>query len=630
MWIDKPKDEENKKQIVDTGEGPSVGAGAGGGAPQIQGSTTVATGTPSSMSPTPEAPGQKFGTIQDYFKGSKTQGEQLGQQFTSKLEDTKQKQQSAIGQAAEGAAGQVAANTIGFDQGLVSTAANDPTKIANDEDQYNKFMQQWNASYKGPESFEATDQYSNAARAAKAAQDKATQVGSTGGRQQMIQDEFGVYGAGNKGLDEALLQQSSSFGKIGERAKELNSLQDYLKSKSQDIQGKTQEAKATTEQTKQKAQEALLGDTGAIKQFKTDIDTRTAQEQAKASQNLKDIQSAVVSRANLSDQQLAMLGLTKQQYNDLLSKEKTAGYTNLQDYLKLQNPAAQISRESVAQTGDFAKDQALAKLTGRSNLLGQAKQAGKLLDFDKDRALQDYLDKINADQATRDATERQRKADQEAEAIERDVNKTAKREDTQNQILGSVVLPGLGLIDPALGGAVGAGVNKAIDSVPGARGTIKSVDKNVTQPVVKTVKSVIRAIRGFCFDGETMVDMINGSTKPIKDIQLNDCVKGGGDVQSIRISKTSNGTRFDYKGITVTGLHAVKEKNWVRIRDSVYARHINGDGIVYSLVTDLHRIYVNGIQFADEHETDNYETLTLNQSLAALNKSRQIVLEVVR
>lgn len=631
MWIDKDQEDESLGQEPDSLNSPSVGAGGSGGAP-IKGSETAAVGTPSSMSPTPEAPGQQFGTIQDYFKGSKTQGEKLGQEFTGKLDATKQQQQSAIGQAAAGAEQNIAANTIGADTALINKAKVDPTKVANDEAQYDAFMSQWNAAYKGPDSFEATDEYSNAAKAAQAAKDKATQASSTGGRQQILQDEFNVYGAGNKGLDEALIQQSGSFGDVDTKAKELNSLQDYLKTKSGEVGTKAAEAKATTAQTKQAAQDALLGEQGAVRQFKTDIDTKTTQERAKAEADQKALADAFGKRAALSNEQLKQLGLTQEQYQNLINKEKTAGYTNLQDYLTFQNPNAQISRETVASQGDQSKDAALAKLTGGTKLLGATREGGKLVDFNQDSALQTYLDKIGADEAERARAKAEREAQQRAEQEQHDAEETAKRKETQGIAMGTplatAALGPLGYL-PGISGPIGQKVNEIISKDKTASAITGAVDRNVTQPVVSAVKSVAKSIsKAFCFDGETPVEMVDGSKVVIKDIKLGDRIKGGGMVLSTRQSLTSNGTRYDYNGVIVTGFHAVKEKKWLRVRDSAHARRIDGGGTVYSLVTTLHRIYVNGIQFADEHETDMYEHLSINESLNELNKSNRIVLEV--
>lgn len=675
MWIDKPEEEKKLGQAPDAEQGLSVGAGAGSG-PQVQSSSTSATGTPSSMSPTPQAPGQQFGTIQDYFKGSKQQGEKLGEQFVGKLDDTRQQQQDAIGQAAQGAAGQVAANTVGFNEGLVSGAVKDPTKIANDDKQYDQFMQQWNASYKGPESFEASDQYGAAASAAKAAQDKATQASSVGGRQQLLQDDFNVYGAGNKGLDESLVQQSSSFGNVGKKAQELNSLQDYLKTKSQDVQGQAQAAKATTEQTKQKTQDALLGDTGAVKNFQTDIEARTEQARLDETKNFEALQSAIANNQQLSDQQLGLMGISREQYNGLLAQGQKAAESKanvpanpnvvraqvmpgkpgmnsskLKEYLSMSNPNAKISKEAVAGKEDFAKDQALSKLTGRNKFLGNAEQRGRLVAFDKDKAMQDYLDSIGADQATRDAAEQERKdaiAAQEAEKQQSEAERTGRRELTQD-VLGNTIIPGAKFVaDPILdvikkdklGGAVVDSVNKNIQKpienylkdpkkeIKREVANVKELVKNPVKKVTETAKKVTNSIKkAFCFDGSTLVEMSDGSKKAIKDITLGEHTKGG-VVESTRQSYTAPGTRYDYKGTMVTGSHAVKEDIWRRVADSKYARPLVGSGVVYSLVTSNHRIIIDGITFADEHETDQYEILTLDQSLATLNRPRKIALEV--
>lgn len=366
MWVDKLEDEESKKQTIDTGEGPSIGAGAGGGAPQIQGSTTATVGTPSSISPTPETPGQKFGTIQDYFKGNKTQGEQLGQQFTSKLEDTKQAQQGIIGQAAEKATGQIAANTIGFDQGLVSKAVADPTKVANDEDQYNQFMKQWNAAYKGPESFESAEQYSTAAKAAKAAQDKATQIGSTGGRQQLLQDEFGVYGQGNKGLDEALLQQSSYFPGVQEQGKQFNTVQDYLQAKSKSIKTAAQAANETTENTKAQTRSPFAT---SLTDFQTDLKSRTSAAQNKAKEVLSRYQTDLASADPVQVQNdLKEAGVDRETiknivyYLQALNKDYSLNPNIPSSYIG--NPNVDINPGTVASQEDYNKATALNKLTG--------------------------------------------------------------------------------------------------------------------------------------------------------------------------------------------------------------------------------------------------------------------------
>ncbi len=148
--------------------------------------------------------------------------------------------------------------------------------------------------------------------------------------------------------------------------------------------------------------------------------------------------------------------------------------------------------------------------------------------------------------------------------------------------------------------------------------------------VGKSIGGAGRSIAGaFCFDPSTPIIMEDGSEKEIQTVMLGDKTKGG-EVKSIRISITDNGSLFERNGIVVTGSHAVKEQGtWIRVKDSIYAQPLAGDGTVFSLVTTDHRIYIKDAIYADEHETDTYEYLTLDQSLNQLNYEEQRLLSEV-
>lgn len=127
-----------------------------------------------------------------------------------------------------------------------------------------------------------------------------------------------------------------------------------------------------------------------------------------------------------------------------------------------------------------------------------------------------------------------------------------------------------------------------------------------------------------CFDGETPINMQDGTERKIKNLILGDKTKGG-IVQSIRISITADGTLRDYKGIVVTKSHAVKEDGkWMRIGDSTYAKPLADSGIVYSIITDKHLIYSGDIELADEFERDNPYGFTLEESIKELNKKELV------
>lgn len=135
-----------------------------------------------------------------------------------------------------------------------------------------------------------------------------------------------------------------------------------------------------------------------------------------------------------------------------------------------------------------------------------------------------------------------------------------------------------------------------------------------------------KAVQGvskiFCFVPGTMVDMEDGNTKPIQDIKLGDHTMGG-LVDSVRMAFGDN--LYDYKGVKVTGKHAVFEDGWwKRIETSRYGIPLNDSSIVYSLVTSDHLIYIKGIAFADEHETDLYEHFDLDESIQYMNDNREV------
>ena len=103
---------------------------------------------------------------------------------------------------------------------------------------------------------------------------------------------------------------------------------------------------------------------------------------------------------------------------------------------------------------------------------------------------------------------------------------------------------------------------------------------------------------GYCFDPKTLIQMADGSTKEIKNIQLGDQTKGG-EVTGVFQFKASDEI-YDYKGVTVAGSHFVKEDGkFIMVKDSPLAIKIDKIPVVYSLDTTGRRIFINDIEFAD-------------------------------
>ena len=102
----------------------------------------------------------------------------------------------------------------------------------------------------------------------------------------------------------------------------------------------------------------------------------------------------------------------------------------------------------------------------------------------------------------------------------------------------------------------------------------------------------------YCFDPKTPIQMADGSTKEIKNIQLGDDTKGG-EVTGVFQFKASDEIH-DYKGVTVAGSHYVKEDGrFIMVKDSPLSVKIDKIPVVYSLDTSGRRIFIKDIEFAD-------------------------------
>ena len=198
-----------------------------------------------------------------------------------------------------------------------------------------------------------------------------------------------------------------------------------------------------------------------------------------------------------------------------------------------------------------------------------------------------------------------------------------------------------GAIGGAFGGAIGSNTGEGLRLVSSA-GSGASDNKGITLGNLATgaarkpleaiggvlaggagVKAVQKVKKLFCFVPETLIEMADGSQKSIGKVQVGEITKGG-KVERVSYAKADD--MYSYRGVRVSGGHAVHEdyREWKRIKDSENSHRVEGTFDVVNLVTTKHRIYVGVIEFADEYENDNYENLSLDQSLAALNSQREV------
>jgi len=361
MYIENPDEEQNKNQ---SSSSPAIGAGGGGAASPTTTATTPATGNPSTIQPVQtNQPNQSFATIQDYLGANKPQGETLGNQFVGTVGQGLNTAKSAIDTSAQNAQNQITSGTVKQNTDLTNEALKTPTAVTGDAGKLAEFQKEYNAQYSGPSSLESSDQYENASKAANEASQTGEELKTTGGREQILQDKFGVYGQGNKGLDQGLLQNSSAYSNVAPLQQGFQSVQDYLKAASGSTADAAKQARETTEATKANTQKAFAGNLSSF-QDKLNSEVSVAQQAAQTagskiqtdikSGNLdalsEDLQKAGVSPENLT---------TISQYLQTLSKDYGQN-PEISNYFT-QNP---ITAANVASPEEYANAQAYKQLTG--------------------------------------------------------------------------------------------------------------------------------------------------------------------------------------------------------------------------------------------------------------------------
>jgi hypothetical protein len=112
---------------------------------------------------------------------------------------------------------------------------------------------------------------------------------------------------------------------------------------------------------------------------------------------------------------------------------------------------------------------------------------------------------------------------------------------------------------------------------------------------------------GGCFPKGTLIDMADGSKKSIERVSVGDRVDSGGVVTKTIEGTASGAEWYDYKGVIVTGDHAVFDgEEWVRVKDTDEAKLLGVEfERLYNLSTEDHEIIINGVVFSDFDEVDD-------------------------
>jgi hypothetical protein len=118
---------------------------------------------------------------------------------------------------------------------------------------------------------------------------------------------------------------------------------------------------------------------------------------------------------------------------------------------------------------------------------------------------------------------------------------------------------------------------------------------------------------GGCFLKGTLITMLDGTRKPVEQVDLGNKVAIGGKVFATGKFLVKN--LHDYKGIKVSGSHMVSENNkWVRVEDSEHGKLLgNEEHTVYVFGSENRRILINDILFTDYFEVNEQDKLINNE-----------------
>lgn len=138
------------------------------------------------------------------------------------------------------------------------------------------------------------------------------------------------------------------------------------------------------------------------------------------------------------------------------------------------------------------------------------------------------------------------------------------------------------------------------------------------------VKAARASRQKSCFVEGTRVEMKDGTFKNIEDLAIGDLTKGG-MIYSLNLGVALEVCK--YENVLVTENHAVNHNGvWQRVGD-VCEDRVEGFFKVYNFSTMDHRIYVEGIEFADFDETDKASSISDKESLEELNGNGNQILE---
>lgn len=268
-------------------------------------STSFATGVPGQdgADKPQKGSGAKFANIQSYLDANQSQGESMGSQIASGVEQKAQDAQGKIS-SFQSAAPKIDA----YDPNEAYSKINDGSFSDADKQKYNSAK----AGYSGPQQLDQVSGYGDAQKSTMEASQKVSNAGTEQGQRELLKETYKrpSYTAGENALDQTIVQSNpnskSKYEQLGQKYGELSSLFD---STAKNV-GDSVNSAIGTGFSNQKA--IAEGDAKAMSALMDPIKARAAEQTAQNTDKINRYGSDIQDET-LNDETLAALGLSEGQ-----------------------------------------------------------------------------------------------------------------------------------------------------------------------------------------------------------------------------------------------------------------------------------------------------------------------------
>ena len=125
----------------------------------------------------------------------------------------------------------------------------------------------------------------------------------------------------------------------------------------------------------------------------------------------------------------------------------------------------------------------------------------------------------------------------------------------------------------------------------------------------------------WCIHKSSLIDLENGTKKCISDIKINDRIKGGNVIASMKFLNDDLDL-YNYFDMICTGSMIVEENGfWIPVYESMNAIKIkNNDEEYYNICTDTNEFYCNGIKCRDFEQISDHSVNNKIDEYVVINK----------